>query len=202
MNHSLMEEELEERASLYALGALNQHEARSFEEHLAEGCEACATELSGFEAVVTNLAYGAPDAAPPASAREKLLARLGEETEPTPPAANSQHDASQPLVVRAGEGQWHEMCAGVIFKQLFADAARNTVTSLVRMQPGSQIPMHRHRGIEECYVIEGDVFASNETLRAGDYTCAMEGSIHHPISTLNGALLLLVSPESYEVLSQ
>jgi anti-sigma factor ChrR (cupin superfamily) len=201
MNHSLMEEELEERASLYALGALNQHEARSFEEHLAEGCEACATGLSGFEAVVSSLACGAPDATPPASAREKLLARLGKETEPTPPAANSVDDASQPLVVRAGEGRWHEMCAGVLFKQLFADATRQTVTSLVRMQPGSQIPMHRHRGIEECYVIEGDVFANNETLGAGDYTCAMEGSIHHAISTNHGALLLIVSPESYEVLT-
>ena len=70
------------------------------------------------------------------------------------------------------------------------------------MQPGSHIPMHRHRGIEECYVIEGDVYANNETLSAGDYTCAMEGSIHHAISTVDGALLLIVSPESYEVISQ
>jgi anti-sigma factor ChrR (cupin superfamily) len=202
MSHSLQEEEFKERASLYALGALNQHEARSFEEHLAEGCEACASELSGFEAVVTNLAYGSPDAMPPASAREKLLARLAKETEPTPPATSSGHDISQPLVVRADEGRWHPMCAGVIFKQLFVDATRKTVTSLVRMQPGSQIPMHRHRGIEECYVIEGDVYANNETLGAGDYTCAMEGSIHHAISTVDGALLLIVSPESYEVLSQ
>ncbi|HEY0546958.1 MAG TPA: cupin domain-containing protein [Pyrinomonadaceae bacterium] len=201
MNHSWLEEETAERASLYALGAMSQHEARSFEEHLAEGCETCSTELSEFEAVMTKLALAAPEAAPRAEAREKLLSRLSAEEEQTPPApASAQHDDSHPLIVRADEGRWHKMCAGVIFKQLFKDATRQTVTSLVKLEPGAYIPMHRHRGIEECYVIEGDVFANNEALKAGDYTCAMEGSIHHPISTLNGALLLIVAPESYEVL--
>lgn len=201
MNHSWLEEETEERAALHALGALGQHEARSFEEHLAEGCETCLAAASDFEAVVSKLAFAAPEAAPQASARDKLLSRLSAEDEPTTPAPTSaQHDNSQPLIVRADEGRWHKMCAGVIFKQLFKDATRNTVTSLVKLEPGAYIPMHRHQGIEECYVIEGDVFANNETLNAGDYTCAMEGSIHHAISTTGGALILIVGPESYEVL--
>ncbi|MBV9957991.1 MAG: cupin domain-containing protein [Acidobacteria bacterium] len=199
MSYCLVDEERQERASLYALGALSQHEARSFEEHLQEGCEACEAELAEFGEVVGQLAYGAPDAAPRPEARGKLLARLNAETEKTPPTtpANAQDDSAY-VVVRADEGQWQQMCAGIIFKQLFADAERQTVTTLIRMEPGAHMPMHRHLGIEECYVIEGDVHANNETLKAGDYTCAMEGSVHRPISTVNGALLLIVGPERHD----
>lgn len=203
MSYCLVEEEMQERASLYALGALSQHEARNFEEHLKEGCAACEAELSEFDTVVGKLAYGVPGAAPRAEARAKLLARLNAETEKTPPATPTKaQDDSAYLVVRADEGEWQQMCAGIIFKQLFADAERKTVTTLIRMQPGAHMPTHRHLGIEECYVIEGDVQANHETLRAGDYTCAMEGSVHLPISTVNGALLLIVGPERHEFLSQ
>jgi predicted ChrR family anti-sigma factor len=205
MKHGTVEEETQECAALYALGALSQHEARAFDEHLAEGCETCEAELKGFEAVVSTLVYDACEATPPAAAREKLLARLAETGDARPSSAAAQpaqDDTSQTVIVRAGEGEWQVMSEGVLFKQLFADPTRNTVTTLVRMQPGSRIPKHRHRGIEECYVIEGDAFTNNETLKAGDYTCAMAGSVHHPISSVNGALLLLVSPESYEVLEQ
>ncbi|MBV9211432.1 MAG: cupin domain-containing protein [Acidobacteria bacterium] len=203
MNHCWLEEETQERASLYALGAMSQREARSFEEHLAEGCETCLSELEDFEAVMNKLAFGAPEASPREEARDKLLSRLSAEDETPPPAPTSaRHEDSQPsLVVRADEGQWHRMCAGVIFKMLFKDPTRQTVTTLIKMEPGSYIPMHRHHGIEECYVIEGDAFANNVSLKAGDYTCAMKDSIHHPISTVSGALLLIVGPETYEVLA-
>jgi anti-sigma factor ChrR (cupin superfamily) len=201
MKHSFTEdEEMEERAALYALGALSHHEARAFEEHLTEGCPTCAALLKDYEQTVTQLAFDAPEAMPPAGAREKLMARLASEAGPTSPAPTSQHDRSQPLTVRADEGKWFEMCEGVLCKQLFADPTRKTVTTLLKLNPGARMPMHRHRGIEECYVIEGDVSANNQHLTTGDYTCAMEGSIHHPISTVNGALLLIVAPESYEVL--
>jgi anti-sigma factor RsiW len=67
--HRFSDEEMMERASLYALGALSQWEARAFEEHLSEGCERCEAELRGFEAVTESLAHGVTDAQPPARAR-------------------------------------------------------------------------------------------------------------------------------------
>lgn len=199
MKHAIAEEELEESAALYALGALGQHEARTLDQHLAEGCEVCASELKEFESVVEALAFAAPAATPPPGAREKLLARLGAEAE-TAAQSNDEDTALPPVVVRADEGRWFEMSEGVLCKQLFVDPTRNTVTTLLRLKPGARMPMHRHRGIEECYVVEGDVCTNNQNLKAGDYTCAMEGSIHRPITTINGALLLIVAPQSYEVL--
>lgn len=202
MNHSFPEEEMDERASLYALGALSQHETRAFDEHLAEGCEACEARLSGFQSVVTKLAHDAPEAKPSDVLRAKLLTRLADETALAASDPTLQYDDSRPVVVRSDEGKWHEMYAGVLFKQLFVDAQRKTVTSLLKLEPGAFVPMHRHLGLEECYVLEGDISANNETLTAGDYTCATEGSIHHPLSTTNGALLLIVGPERFEVLTQ
>ncbi len=200
MNHSLAEEELEERASLYALGALSQTETRAFDEHLADGCESCETLLKGFESVVLKLSYDASEDRPSADLRDKLLAQIADEAALTASEPTIHYDDSSSLIVRSDQGDWQEMTTGVLFKQLFVDTTRKTVTSLLKLQPGASLPMHRHLGHEECYVIEGDVSANNETLTAGDYTCAVEGSIHHPLSTVNGALLLIVGPERFEVL--
>jgi hypothetical protein len=40
------------------------------------------------------------------------------------------------------------------------------------------------------------------TLSAGDFNCALSESVHQDIYTEGGALLLIVAPESYEVLAQ
>ena len=84
MKHENVTEEIQETASLYALGALSQHEARAFEFHMDEGCEVCARELVRFERVLAGLGMGAPEVEPPAYLRDRLAARL--EQEPVSPA--------------------------------------------------------------------------------------------------------------------
>jgi anti-sigma factor ChrR (cupin superfamily) len=200
-----------ELAALYALGALEREEARPFERHLDEGCAACAAEVEAHAATCDALALAAPDAAPPSGARARLLERVSAEREgarpetsarPAPPAAAPETSVSELLVVRAGEGEWVETAdAGVFVKLLFADREREMVTTLVRMSPGSRIPRHRHRGAEQCLVLEGDVSSGPHTLSAGDFNCAPEGSVHDELTSARGALLLIVSPESYEVLA-
>jgi anti-sigma-K factor RskA len=84
LKHENVTEEIQETASLYALGALSQHEARAFEFHMDEGCEVCARELVRFERVLAGLGMGAPEVEPPAYLRDRLAARL--EQEPVSPA--------------------------------------------------------------------------------------------------------------------
>jgi anti-sigma-K factor RskA len=83
--HELDTEEYQEKAALYALGALSQHEARAFERHLAEGCSACESELMQFEKVAGTLGLGEA-ADPPAYLRDMLLSRI--ERELQTPAQN------------------------------------------------------------------------------------------------------------------
>jgi quercetin dioxygenase-like cupin family protein len=108
-------------------------------------------------------------------------------------------DAGGFLVVRKGEGKWRPTDdAGVTFKLLYADRERGTVTTLVRMEPGSRIRSHRHLGVEQCLVLEGDVRSGPVGMTAGDFNCSMPGSVHEELVSDGGALLLLVSPERYE----
>ena len=207
MSHTTADEEAAGRAALYALGALGGDEARAFEEHLAAGCAACAAELREFEAVAGDLGLAAPGAEPPAGVRARLLALVSEEGGGGSGAdagrgdgPNLQRDIAPGfLVVRAGEGAWLPTeDAGVTYKLLFADPARSTVTTLVRMSPGSRIRSHRHLGVEQCLVLEGDVRSGAVRMSAGDFNCSLPGSVHEELITEGGALLLLVSPERYE----
>jgi anti-sigma factor ChrR (cupin superfamily) len=198
MSHTGKEDESRELAALYALGALDKKDADAFEEHLSS-CDGCAAEVREFELVGSSLALAPTPAEPPAEARSKLLSRIANE---------DQHGSgSQPtrpvdfLIVRKNEGEWVETSdKGVSIKVLFVDRGRNTVTTLVRMEPGARIPRHRHRGAEQCIVLEGDVRSGSEEMTAGDFNCSLAGSIHDELISDGGALLFIVAPESYEVL--
>src|ERR1700755_338994 len=125
-------------AALYALGALEGEEARAFEAHMEEGCDACASELREFESVVGSLGLAAEEAEPPARAEESLMERLPARSasasnvlEASASEESAGADAQgEPrslcgegfLVVRAGEGQWLPTGdAGVSFKLLYTD---------------------------------------------------------------------------------
>lgn len=227
MTHATADEELEGQAALYALGALDAEEARAFESHLAEGCAACEAELREFQSVVSDLAFAAPAAEPPPGVLPRLLALVSEEREPethaetgrrlkgeeaagerTAATSDSPANASDSalkgagfLVVRAGEGQWRPTAdAGVTFKLLFVDRERSLVTTLVRMEPGARIPAHRHLGVEQCLLLEGDLRAGSVEMSAGDFNCSLPGSVHEDLTTEGGALFLIVAPERYETL--
>ena len=203
MKHTAAEDEIRERASLYALGALGQHEARAFAEHLAEGCEACEAELRPFEAVVGALGLAAPPAEPPAGVRGKLLDLLAREKPPAAAASTTApFDVQQFLTIREGEGAWREAAAGVFIKQLFVDKERSTVTSLYRLSPGAQAAPHAHAGAEQCYVLAGDFEVNDEVLGPGDFTSALAGTFHHTARTRGGTLLLIVEQASRETLAQ
>ncbi|HKQ53739.1 MAG TPA: cupin domain-containing protein [Pyrinomonadaceae bacterium] len=202
MKHTAVGDEIGERASLYALGALSRQEACAFEEHLAEGCAACEDELRSFEEITGALALAAPAAAPPAGVREKLAQQLAQngsaqKSRKTFAAAG----AEQFLTVREDEGTWEKMFEGIFVKRLFVDKRRSTVTSLYKFAPGAQIPPHPHGGVEECYILEGDLEANGEVFGPGDYTCAPAGSFHPVVRTQGGAMVLIIEQASREIMA-
>jgi|SRR5882724_213008 len=195
MKH-LSEQETHDLASAYALGALAQPDAESFEQHLADGCDVCRELLRDFEAVVGEMGFSAPGVTPSPNVRERLMRAIrNEKTDRSPVKAVPYQSTPQSVTIRAEEGQWTPLCEGVATKQLFLDQVRNTVSFLIKMSPGSEIPNHHHFGIEECMMIEGEVFSGDETLRAGDYQVNMAGTIHESIGTVNGALFMIIRPQ-------
>lgn len=192
-------------AALYALGALTQHEARAFENLLAEDNDGLAEELAAFEAVATHLAFAAPEHAPRISTRETLLANIAQNPQPVGgeefhlPFAASEH-ISQVFSMHANEGEWLEIGPGLTAKTLFVDQARGTVTSLVKMAPGGELPPHRHLGDEQFYVLEGDCSVHGAQLGPGDFHRAAAGTVHESTYTVKGTTLLLIAPADYEIL--
>jgi quercetin dioxygenase-like cupin family protein len=199
MRHPAISDAIRETAALYSLGALSQHEARAFEEHLEQGCEVCKAELDSFDMTVGALSLAALEQEPPLRVRDELLSRInGNERGESKPSEPIFSDAIVSL--HSNEGEWKRLCKGVQMKTLYTDKATGLATSLVRMDAGTGLPMHRHTGVEQFYILEGDCYVHGERLGPGDYHRAEAGSIHETTYTIEGTLFLLIAPESYEIL--
>lgn len=83
MKHDLITEEGQQKAALYALGALCQHEARSFENHLGDGCAICQSEVAEFEKVAGLIGTASSNVEPPAYLRDMLVERISREAQPS-----------------------------------------------------------------------------------------------------------------------
>jgi len=197
MSDQHAEHDMKELAALHALSALSQAEARAFERHVAEGCEACGRELETFERTVGALAFASPPIEPPSSVREELIARTAQFDQLS---KSQSSDAAQFISILSTEGEWLDVGEGVRLKKMYVDRATGIATSLVRMLPGASLPPHQHMGVEQFFVIEGDCNVAGQRLEPGDYHRAKEGSTHETTYTTGGTMFLLIAPERYAVL--
>jgi anti-sigma factor ChrR (cupin superfamily) len=132
--------------------------------------------------------------------RAELLARLNESVSDQMEESTHNDESNQFGSIFASEGEWQEVQEGVLLKKLYSDRLTGIATSLVRMLPGTSLPVHRHVGVEQFLVIEGDCNVAGQKLGPGDYHRAEAGSIHDTTYTVDGTLFLLIAPERYEVL--
>jgi hypothetical protein len=199
LNQGFPEDEYSDLVWGYALGSLTQNDARLFEEHIEGGCQNCLAELREFEKIAFALSQSVEPVSPPDSLRDKLMDRI------SAAVATDESNGADPglLTIRFDEGEWHDTeNAGIQVKKLYFDQGNKTVTTLLRLAPGAKLPKHKHRGIEQCYVISGDLFADGTILGPGDFHVASEDSIHPPLQSIGGATLLLVSPTGYDVIAE
>jgi anti-sigma factor ChrR (cupin superfamily) len=105
------------------------------------------------------------------------------------------------LIARPEEMAWTAgALPGVFLKVLFNDTARGYTTAVVRMTPGTHYPSHKHAGVEELYLLEGDLSVDHLAMRAGDYCRGEAGSIHKEIGTENGCLFVVTSSDQDQLL--
>ncbi len=96
--------------------------------------------------------------------------------------------------VRRDEG-WHDLGKHKQAKVLHDDGT--TLSWLLKMLPGSNLPVHDHSdGAEECMILEGSLRINGEMLLAGDYQIALHGSVHYEVFSVEGTLVYLRSPSS------
>lgn len=117
------------------------------------------------------------DAAAHARVKRRLLTRIAEDC--TPRHRTLQRD----------EGTWRELGGGLAMKVLHRDG--DTMSYLVRMAPGSQLPPHRHPADEECVVLEGAVRIGTLTVGPGGFHLGVKDVLHEAIVSDAGALIYL-----------
>lgn len=80
---------------------------------------------------------------------------------------------------------------GIEIKVLYEDQARGEMTCLLRWQPGTTLPFHKHPEIEQTWVLEGSFSDHDGIARAGEFVWRKPGSMHETHSA-EGCTILAI----------
>jgi anti-sigma factor ChrR (cupin superfamily) len=171
-------------APLYALDLLDLEERLWVESQVAD-CPDLAEELASYHSAVGAIPYSAPVMPMSADLKERLFDKLG--LAPVETVANAQLEpAPEPTMVaiRSTELEWHPyQTEGVEVAMLFLDPFNRMCSAIVKAADGVIYPLHQHRGIEEIYMLEGELEIDGHVYLAGDYIRSYPNSIHPPATT-------------------
>ena len=76
---------------------------------------------------------------------------------------------------------------GVRMKILWQDESGEAFTALFQCDPGARLPLHRHAGVEQTFVLEGSLDDDEGSCTAGNFVWRPPGSVHSAVSP-NGCL--------------
>lgn len=103
----------------------------------------------------------------------------------------STQNSPQSRVINASAMAWQEMQPGIRIKTLWTDEQTNRRAIMSRIEPGMQLPRHKHVGDELVFVIEGAISDEFGTVTAGNVGYRPNGCVHAVAST-HGATVLAV----------
>lgn len=175
------EYDLDAQAALYAAGALSVEESVSFAALLEHDASAIAA-MQPYLGVVASLAAKDPPVEPSAIVKSRLLDQIA-------------RTSKQPSVLfqRIAEANWKRWMPGIERVDLFADRASGRFTTMIRMQAGAIFPPHEHDGIEELFLLEGDLEFDDRVFQVGDYQRFEPGSHHAPQRSKSGCVALIIT---------
>ncbi|MFL5921593.1 MAG: anti-sigma factor domain-containing protein [Gaiellaceae bacterium] len=119
----------------YALHALDDEEARTFEEHLA-ACERCREELAGMREAAAGLAYNAAGPPPPPELKERILAEARSERPNVASLPARRRSWTAPLAAAAAVAA--AVAIGVGVWSATRPASMNAFTQVLA-QPGARV---------------------------------------------------------------
>lgn len=177
-------------AALYSLGALDAGDVWRFRAHLLDGCVSCEEDLESFEVVAGSLAYAGAAASPSPILRDRLFDAISE--------SNGLEEFAS--VEAASDWEPYKI-PGISIRRLHVDERTREAVLLVRAMPGVRYPSHRHAGVEEMFMLEGELRFGDRVYRPGDYVRSDSGSIHVSSETQSGCMFLLRASLDNELLN-
>jgi quercetin dioxygenase-like cupin family protein len=178
-NHS---QEHLDRVFLFVLQALPPRELASVEAQISS-CEVCRQEIETLRPVVRSFVGWSTDVLRPA---ESLWLRLAKRI--------ASEAGTQPFISPLDapvKPEWEEAAPGIHVKILSRDTEKHRVSMLVRLDPGTDYPAHRHADIEELHLLHGVLKVDERTLYPGDFIHSELGSVDHRVSSETGCTCFL-----------
>ena len=169
---------------LHALRVLPSSEIPVLEAHLSE-CAACREEMEALRPIVGAFISWPADVLRPAdSLWDRLASRI---------AAETGREPAQSVPQPRPEAQWEEAAPGLAFKLLSTDTEKDRVSMLVRLAPGVAYPPHTHGGVEELYLLNGELWIDDKKLYPGDYNRAEAGTGDQRVWSETGCTCVLLT---------
>jgi DNA-directed RNA polymerase specialized sigma24 family protein len=97
--------------------------------------------------------------------------------------------APEPLA----EPEWEDVAPGIACKLLATDTENDRVSMLVRLAPGAAYPPHTHAGVEELYLLHGQLIIDGRTLYPGDYNRGESGACDQLVWSETGCTCVLLT---------
>jgi anti-sigma factor ChrR (cupin superfamily) len=169
--------------SAYVTQALPPDEAAAMEAHIAS-CPQCRQDLETLRAVVDSFACWPTDVLrPPVSLRERLVQRIAENG--IIDVASAEWESDDPA--------WAEVAPGIFCKLMATDTVHHRVSMLVRLLPGVEYPPHTHAGLEELFLLDGELWIDDRKLYPGDYNRAEAGTGDKRVWSETGCTCVLIT---------
>jgi quercetin dioxygenase-like cupin family protein len=169
---------------LFALQCLSPHEMASVEAQILS-CEDCRQEIETLRPIVKSFVGWSTDVLRPAeSLWDRLAKRIASE------AATEQFVPPSEALAKP---QWEEAAPGIHVKILARNAEIDSVSMLVRLDPGTDYPAHTHAGTEELHLLHGVLKVDERTLYPGDFIHSEAGSVDHRVWSETGCTCFLMT---------
>jgi len=182
----------EETLAAFAAGTLDEARALVVATHVAL-CPQCRGGVRMLEAVGGALLTATEPAPLADGALGRALARLDDAPPQSAMRANAGRLpsplADYPL------GPWKRIGRGVQLRAVGMPEADDMRVFMLRAEPGTRLPRHRHRGDEWTCVIEGAFTHAGGRYGPGDMDEADADIEHHPFVEREGPCLCLVALE-------
>ncbi len=189
---------IHDKALLASFGLLDSGEEKELHRLAEQGEPQALAEMTIYREVLAQVAQTIPEYTPPASLKDRLMARVRGQNKKLRPGWQT-HEPGFDYVL-SGQGLWQDTpFPGVQFQVLHYNEKADLLTQLVRLAPGARFPAHRHGAAEQCLVLEGIVSLGTLKLRPGDFNLAAANTVHNETTTEEGCVLLIVSNPHDEV---
>lgn len=180
--------------SAYALRALPASEVPRLEAHLST-CMECREELETLRPLIESFAaWPTAMLRPSGSLWDRLVERIAVQ-----PEGETAAPVKERVTERWVEPQWEKVSPGISCKVLSTDSEKDRVTMLVRLAPGVSYPPHRHGGVEELHLLDGELWIDERKLNPGDYNKAESGTMDRRVWSETGCTCLLITSPSDEL---